>query len=180
MNLNLLPEDELRKRLAGARILLCDVDGVLTDATVTIGPEEEYKKFDIRDGLGMVALRRQGIPVGWISSRPSAVTAKRAAELKIDYCVQQKTSKVAEAERILNITGLKWSNLCYIGDDIVDLGVMRRAGLAIAVPDAVPEMKAAAHYITAAPGGRGAVREVAELLLKAQGKWQAVLDSYET
>ncbi len=156
-------------------MLLCDVDGVLTDASVFIGGEREMKQFNIRDGLGLVALRRQGLKVGWISSRPSPATARRARELKIDFLRQEKGSKVSVVERLLAETGFHWDEVCYVGDDIVDLGVLKRAGVSVAVADGTTEAQAAADYITRATGGRGAVREVVELILKAQNKWQRVV-----
>ena len=168
----------LTARLAKVKILLCDVDGVLTDASVFIGAEQEIKRFNILDGLGLVLLRRAGIKTGWISSRPSAATKLRADELKIDFLVQQKEGKVAGVEDILSHSGFKWAEVCYIGDDIVDLGVMKRAGLAIAVPNGVAETKALAHHVTQAAGGHGAVREVAELILKAQNKWTRLVADY--
>jgi len=161
--------------LKGIRLFLCDVDGVLTDASVFIGGAEEIKRFNIQDGLGLVALRRQGVKVGWISSRLSPATARRARELKIDFLQQEKGSKVRAVERLLAQTGFGWDEVCYVGDDIVDLGVMQRAGVAVAVANGVAEAHAAADYITRACGGHGAVREVAELILKAQGKWARVV-----
>ena len=157
------------------RLLLCDVDGVLTDASLFIGGEREVKKFNVRDGLGLVALRRQGLKVGWISSRPSPATARRARELKIDFLRQEKGSKVRAVERLLAQTGLRWDEVCYVGDDVVDLGVLKRAGVAVAVADSVVEARAVADYITRARGGDGAVREVVELILKAQGRWAHVV-----
>ncbi len=169
----------LKTRLAKVRLLLCDVDGVLTDATVLVdGRGGEAKAFNIRDGLGLVLLRRAGIQVGWISSRPSAATQRRARELKLDFLVQQRGGKVAAVERILARTGLKWENLCYAGDDLVDLGGLRRAGVAVAVADAAPEVRAAAHRVTRARGGQGAVREIAEWILKAQMKWDDIVKDY--
>jgi len=169
-------------RLAAAlkriRLLLCDVDGVLTDATVFVGGERELKGFNIRDGLGLVALRRQGLKVGWISSRPSVATARRARELKIDFLRQQKGSKVRAVERLLAQTGYQWDEVCYVGDDVVDLGVLQRAGVAVAVADGAVEAQAAAHYVTRSYGGGGAVREVVELILKAQNKWGRVVAEY--
>jgi 3-deoxy-D-manno-octulosonate 8-phosphate phosphatase (KDO 8-P phosphatase) len=165
----------LTDRLAGVKLLLCDVDGVLTDGSVFIGGLTELKQFNIPDGLGLIILRRQGIKVGWISNRPSTATSQRAEELKIDFLQQQKGSKVVAVQRILDQTGFDWSEVCFVGDDIVDLGVMRRAGVAVAVANAVAEAKECAHYVTQASGGKGAVRETVELLLKAQNKWQAVI-----
>ena len=109
-------------------LLLCDVDGVLTDASVFIGGRGEVKQFNIRDGLGLVALRREGLKVGWISSRASPATARRARELKIDFLRQEKGSKVGVVESLLAQTGFRWDEVCYVGDDIVDLGVLKRAG----------------------------------------------------
>ena len=157
------------------RLLLCDVDGVLTEASIYIGGAEEGKRFNILDGLGLVAMRNQGLKVGWISSRPSPATARRAQELKIDFLRQEKGSKVMIVEQLLAQAGLAWDEVCYVGDDVVDVGPMRCAGVAVAVANAVPEAQGAADYVTVATGGNGAVREVVELILKAQGKWAAVL-----
>jgi 3-deoxy-D-manno-octulosonate 8-phosphate phosphatase (KDO 8-P phosphatase) len=168
----------LRAALKRIRLLLCDVDGVLTDASVFIGGAEEVKQFNIRDGLGLVNLRRQGLKVGWVSSRPSAATVRRARELKIDFLRQEKGSKVRAVESLLAQTGLRWDEVCYVGDDIVDLGVLKRAGVAVAVADAVAEARAAANYVTRAGGGHGAVREVVELILQAQSKWSRVVAEY--
>lgn len=161
------------------KLLLCDVDGVLTDASVFVGGETEIKQFNIHDGLGLVTLRHEGIKVGWVSSRPSAATERRARELKVDFLHQEKSSKVAVVERLIGQTGFGWKEICYMGDDIVDLGVLKRVGVAIAVPNATAEAKAAADYVTKAAGGHGAVREVVELILKAQGKWEGVVREHE-
>ncbi len=167
--------DALNARLAKVKIFLCDVDGILTDASVFIGQEQETKRFYIRDGLGLVMLRDEGIKTGWVSNRPSIATTKRAEELKIDYLEQHKGSKVSVVENILKRTGFKWEEICYMGDDVVDLGVLRRAGVAATVADATDEARAAAHYVTVAKGGNGGVREVIELILKAQNRWGAVV-----
>ena len=170
----------LTSRLNRVKLFLCDVDGVLTDGSVFIGGAREIKRFNIRDGLGLVFLRRAGFQVGWVSARPSAVTKLRAAELKIDFLVQQndRISKTGAVENLLRRIKLDWDAVCFVGDDVVDLGPLKRAGFAVAVGDARPEVKAAAHFVTGAPGGRGAVREVAEMLLKARGKWDAILAHY--
>jgi 3-deoxy-D-manno-octulosonate 8-phosphate phosphatase (KDO 8-P phosphatase) len=169
---------ELQARLAKIKLFLCDVDGILTDSSIFIGLAEEIKRFHIRDGLGLVMLREQGIKVGWVSRRPSTATTRRAQELKIDFLEQHNSGKVAVVENLLTKTGLGWDEVSYMGDDVVDLGVMRRVGVAATVADAVDEAKAAAHYVTKANGGRGGVREVVELILKAQDRWKDVLTQY--
>jgi 3-deoxy-D-manno-octulosonate 8-phosphate phosphatase (KDO 8-P phosphatase) len=155
------------------------VDGVLTDATVCVDSRGgEAKAFSIRDGLGLVLLRRAGVRVGWVSSRPSPATHRRARELKVDFLIQRKDSKVAAIEGILVQTSLTWDDVCYAGDDLVDLGPLRRAGVAVAVADAVPEVRAAAHAVTQASGGHGAVREIAEWILKTQKQWKDIVADY--
>jgi 3-deoxy-D-manno-octulosonate 8-phosphate phosphatase (KDO 8-P phosphatase) len=170
----------LKKKLARIKLFLCDVDGVLTDGSIFIGGEREFKQFNIRDGLGLVLARRAGLKVGWVSARPSRATKMRADELKIDFLVQQgdATSKTAAIEHLLAQEKLSWEETCFVGDDIIDLGPLQRAGLAVAVGDGVAEVKAAAHFVTRAPGGRGAVREVVELILRAQGKWEPFVKNY--
>ncbi len=168
----------LATRLARVRMFLCDVDGVLTNATVLMGDGREFKQFHIRDGLGLRLLQRSGIKVGWVSNRPSTATQQRAEELKVDFLHQSRGSKVEAVEGILMQTGLDWEDVCYMGDDVVDLGAMKRAGVAIGVPGAVEEVKSSADYVTHAEGGEGAVREVAELILKAQNKWGPLVLEY--
>src|SRR5277367_3378908 len=114
----------LHSRLAKIKLFLCDVDGVLTDGSIFIGGAQEIKRFNIRDGLGLVLARRAGLKVGWVSARPSAATKLRAEELKIDYLVQQgdNTSKTAAVEQLLTREKLTWTETCFVGDDIIDLG----------------------------------------------------------
>lgn len=166
---------DLIQRLQKVRLFLCDVDGILTDATVYMDGEVETKRFHIQDGLGLRLLQREGIKVGWISARPSPATAQRAQDLKVDFLHQSDMSKVVAVEKILAETRLTWADISYMGDDIVDLGVLKRAGLAVAVPHAIAEAQAMAHYVTEAPGGDGAVRELVDMILKAQGKWDALV-----
>ena len=170
----------IRQRAARIKLFLSDVDGVLTDGSIFIGGEREFKRFNIRDGLGLVLARRAGLKVGWVSARPSLATKMRAEELKIDFLVQQgdKVGKTAAIEQLLAQERLNWRAVCFVGDDVIDLGPLTRAGFAVAVGDAVPEAKAAAHFTTIAVGGRGAVREAVELILQAQGKWQPFLKHY--
>jgi 3-deoxy-D-manno-octulosonate 8-phosphate phosphatase (KDO 8-P phosphatase) len=171
---------QLHSRLAKIKLFLCDVDGVLTDGSIFIGGKQEVKRFNIQDGLGLVLLRRAGIKIGWVSSRPSPATTLRARELKITFLVQQKDhiSKTEVIERILKREKLDWSDACYMGDDIVDLGPLEKAGVGIAVANAVSEARATADFVTHAAGGSGAVREVVEMILKAQGKWDAIVAGY--
>lgn len=165
----------LRVKLARVKLFLCDVDGVLTDGSVWVGEKVELKRFNIQDGLGLATLRAQGVRLGWISSRPSPATTRRAAELNVDFLRQEKGSKVKVVQSVLAEAGCTWEEVCYAGDDLVDLGAMERVGVAVAVANAVPEVKAIAHYITANRGGEGAVREICELILKAKRRWETVL-----
>jgi 3-deoxy-D-manno-octulosonate 8-phosphate phosphatase (KDO 8-P phosphatase) len=171
---------ELRTHLRRIKLFLCDVDGVMTDGAVFIGGPRETKRFNIRDGLGLIFLRRAGLRVGWVSARPSPVTEARATELGIDFLIQQgdRIGKTGAVEKLLRRTKLDWNAVCFVGDDVVDLGPLRRAGFAVAVADARPEVKAAAHYVTRAPGGRGAIREMAEMILQAHGKWDSIVAHY--
>ncbi len=172
------PRCRLLARLKRVKLLLTDVDGVMTDGSVFITPDGEFKQFSIQDGLGLVLLRKCGIKVGWISARPSVITTKRAEELRVDFLSQEKGSKVAAAEKILTAAGLNWAEVCFVGDDIVDLCLLKRAGVAIAVANAIDEAKAAAHYVTQARGGHGAVREIVTMILQAQGQWTPLVRSY--
>jgi 3-deoxy-D-manno-octulosonate 8-phosphate phosphatase (KDO 8-P phosphatase) len=166
------------RKLKTVKLFLTDVDGVLTDGTVYMGGGVETKRFNIRDGLGLKFLQRHGIKVGWISRRPSSATQQRADDLQIDFVVQHNGGKIEGVEAILRQTGLNWADVCYVGDDVVDIGVMARVGLAVAVGDGVAEAKAAADYITKAGGGHGAIREIVEMILKAQNKWKLIVSEY--
>ena len=163
------------ERLARVRLFLCDVDGILTDTAVWMGATEEMKRFNIQDGLGLRLLQREKIRVGWISNRPSFATTQRALDLKVDFVRQADGNKITVVEEILREVKLEWSQVCYMGDDIVDLGVLKRAGLAVTVPHAVAEAKKLAHYVTRREGGDGAVREVVNLILKAQNRWETLI-----
>lgn len=160
------------------KILCCDVDGVLTDGTLRLGEGGEFKSFHILDGFGLRVLQGQGIRVAWVSSRPSTATQRRADELQVDFLHQARGSKVAAVETILDRAELRWEDAAFLGDDLVDLGPMKRAGLALAVPNAVAEVRQVAHYVTRLAGGQGAVREVAEMILRAQGRWRRVVEEF--
>ncbi|HWB42164.1 MAG TPA: HAD hydrolase family protein [Gemmatimonadales bacterium] len=172
-------------RASRVRLVALDVDGVLTDNGIWIGPvageRVELKRFDIQDGLGMRLLRTAGIPVIWVSGRHSEATALRAAELRVDELLQVPgPEKLGALSELLSRRGLAWDEIAYLGDDLADLQVMRRAGLPVAVANAVPEIRAVAAGVTTAPGGHGAVREFADALLKARGVWPDMLERYFT
>jgi 3-deoxy-D-manno-octulosonate 8-phosphate phosphatase (KDO 8-P phosphatase) len=160
-----------------------DVDGVLTDNGVFIGPvggtRVELKRFDIQDGLGLILLRTAGLPVVWLSGRSSEATTLRAMELRVEELLQVPgPRKLAAFDELLTRRGIAWEDVAFVGDDLADLPVLRRVGLPIAVANAVTDVKAVARYVTRASGGHGAVREVIELLLRARGEWPDILERY--
>jgi len=157
------------------KIFITDVDGVLTNATVLLNGQTEFKQFNIQDGMGLRILQHMGIPVCWVSNRHSAATTARAKELKVDYLWQKSLPKVAAVESILQKANFKWADACFISDDINDLAVLDRVGLPIAVANARQDVKKMAKYITKANGGHGAVREVCDKIIFAQGKWNEVV-----
>jgi 3-deoxy-D-manno-octulosonate 8-phosphate phosphatase (KDO 8-P phosphatase) len=161
--------------LAKTHILLTDVDGVMTDGSVFMGEAGEFKQWSIQDGLGLLLLRQCGFKVGWISARPSPATVARAKDLKLDFLLQPRDGKVRAAEELLRKNRLTWSEVCYVGDDVLDLGLLKRAGVAIVPSNGVAEARALAHYITPSRGGHGAVREVSEMILKAHGMWDELI-----
>jgi 3-deoxy-D-manno-octulosonate 8-phosphate phosphatase (KDO 8-P phosphatase) len=173
----MLPLDQIISRARKIRLLVIDCDGVLTDGSIyltAIGDQvyEATKAFHIHDGHGLRLANKAGLKLGVISGRQSAALAARAAELQIAHLYQGVADKLEVYERIKALEGLRDEEIAYIGDDLPDLAVLSRAGLAIAVLDAVDEICECAHFITNKPGGRGAVRETIELILKAKGKWR--------
>jgi 3-deoxy-D-manno-octulosonate 8-phosphate phosphatase (KDO 8-P phosphatase) len=173
-----LGKASLVRRLRKVKLFLCDVDGVLTDSDVWVGRGIELKRFNIVDGLGLKFLQGNGIPVGWVSRRFSPATTERGRELKVDFLFQIKGSKVETVEEILRKTGRAWDEICFVGDDLLDLGVLKRVGFAAAPSNAIIEVKKVAHYVTRAAGGHGAVREVVEMILKAQKKWKPMVERH--
>jgi 3-deoxy-D-manno-octulosonate 8-phosphate phosphatase (KDO 8-P phosphatase) len=169
-------EQGLRERLGKVRLLLLDVDGVLTDGGVTWTNQGiEQKTFSIRDGLGIRLWHQAGGTTGIVTGRSSHVVQLRAEELGIAIVRQGVDDKLQAAEAILAECGMAWDQAAFIGDDLPDLPVVMRCGVGVAVADACPELVAAATIVTHLPGGRGAVREVIERLLKAGGSWDAIV-----
>ena len=161
------------------KLLLFDVDGVLTDGTILIHADgTESKSFNIRDGAGMVWAQRAGLSVGLLSARTADATAVRAAQLGIKIVSQGGADKLAEYERILADAGLSDPQVGYMGDDLQDLPVLRRAGFSAAPADAAPEVRAAVQWVSPSGGGRGAARECIEHVLRAQGHWQAAIAGF--
>ncbi len=168
-----------KERAKRIRLLLLDVDGVMTDGRLGFDSAgREFKFFHARDGIGIRLLQGAGLKVGILSGRRAKVVDLRARELGINLLRQKIQDKAGALEEILKKEKLRREQICYVGDDLVDLPVLTRVGLAVAVADAAPEVKAAAHFITRKPGGRGAVREVCEILLRAQGKWKARIQKF--
>jgi len=177
----LLSADALAARARTLRLLLFDVDGVLTDGTVSIhGSGSEAKNFFIRDGAAVVWAQRHGLPVGFLSGRPSQATTRRAAELGVSLVVQGDTNKGSAYSHILSTRDLADEHVAYMGDDLLDLPVLARVGLAAAPADAAHEILSRVHWVSRYPGGRGAVRELIELILRARGQWDAFVDSFLT
>jgi 3-deoxy-D-manno-octulosonate 8-phosphate phosphatase (KDO 8-P phosphatase) len=169
----------LAERAAEIELLLLDVDGVLTDGGIvyTAGGDE-IKRFHVRDGSGLKFWHGLGKRSAIVSGRSSQAVSRRAAELGIAPVFQGRSDKFPAFGAVLAQTGLRPEQVCAIGDDLPDLPVLRRCGLAVAVADACPEVRAAADYVTTTPGGHGAVREAVEWLLKIQGRWPEVVAGY--
>jgi 3-deoxy-D-manno-octulosonate 8-phosphate phosphatase (KDO 8-P phosphatase) len=169
----------MKNRLGKIRLLLLDVDGVLTDGRITYDSQgRETKSFDVKDGHGLKLLQRAGLSVGIITGRSSSIVELRARELGIEILYQGAKSKLGPYEEILQQLGLRDEEVAYVGDDLVDLPILQRAGFAVTVADGVEDLKGLVHYVTVRPGGRGAVREVCDLLLKESGCWEEVTRRY--
>lgn len=172
---------KLKKRAAQIQVLLMDVDGTMTNGGVTLlsqpdGSALEIKTFDAHDGQGLTLAQTAGIRTGCITGRESAALLRRAHEMKMEFIYMKQPVKIPAYEEILKKTGVPESAVAFVGDDLPDLPVLRRVGLAVAVGDAVPEVKKAAHFITRAVAGRGAIREAIELILKSKGIWEEMIE----
>lgn len=170
---------DLHQRARAVRLLVLDVDGVLTDGRLYYGGDEiELKAFHIQDGLGLKMLRESGVEVAIITGRTSPAVERRAQNLGVPYVYQGVGDKLAVFEQLLERVGLSASATAGMGDDLPDLPVLRRCGLAVTVPEAPALIRSHAHYVTSLPGGTGAVREVCELLMQAQGTLEGRLQEY--
>ena len=170
---------DITARARRIKLLLMDCDGVLTDGRLWLTSDgDEQKAFHARDGQGISLLHRAGLQTGIITGRTSSAVDRRAQDLKMSYVRQYAKDKIKALEEILAEAGVTTDECAYIGDDVGDIPVMRRVGLAVAVSDAVEDTKQAAQYITALKGGQGAVREVCDLVLKAQGRWDELMERF--
>jgi 3-deoxy-D-manno-octulosonate 8-phosphate phosphatase (KDO 8-P phosphatase) len=166
-------------RLARIRLLITDVDGVMTDGTIVVHADgSETKMFNVRDGSGLKYLRRNGIRLAVLSGRRCPAVDHRARDLGFHHCLTGHKDKLPAYREIVEAEGVDDADVCYLGDDLPDIPPMRHAGVPVAVADAAEETKNYAAFVTRAAGGRGAVREVAEMILKAQGRWDTVMQRY--
>ena len=176
------PQDipaEVRSRATRVIALVLDVDGVLSDGRIVYDEYgDELKFFDVQDGAGLVYWRRAGLRSAVITARKARLIRRRAKEMQVDFVAQKALTKLAAYETFLKRFRLAHEQVCAIGDDMMDLPILRRAGLAVAVPNAVEEVKAVCHYVTSRSGGRGAVREVIDFILKTKGLWEEAVRPY--
>ncbi|MCK4859385.1 MAG: HAD hydrolase family protein [Candidatus Omnitrophica bacterium] len=161
------------------KLLLLDVDGILTDGRIIFSSKDELKFFDVQDGLGVILLRRVGINCAIITAKESEAVSKRAKEMEIEDVFQNSRNKLKIYNKILEKYKFSSEEIAFMGDEIIDLAVLERVGLSIGVPNAIDEVKAKVDYITKKWGGRGAVREVCDLILKTQGKWEKAVNGLQ-
>jgi len=172
-------QSSIERRASRIKLLLMDCDGVLTDGRLWLTDDgDEQKSFNTHDGLGLALLHRAGLKSGIITGRSSRAVARRAQELGVEFVCQGNPDKTAAFEQLLQQAGVEENEVAFVGDDLPDIPLMNRAELAVAVADAVEETRSVAHYVTRAKGGRGAVREVIEIILKSQGRWHDLVEDY--
>jgi 3-deoxy-D-manno-octulosonate 8-phosphate phosphatase (KDO 8-P phosphatase) len=172
---------DLSQRARQVRLALFDVDGVMTDGTLFVsGQGESFKPFNILDGLGLKLLKSSGVATGILTGRSSAAVSTRAGELDIDHLIQGANDKLRAYIDLQQQLGLDDEQICYMGDDLPDLPVLRRCGLALSPPGAVDEVRSEVHFVTRTQGGKGAVREACELIMRAQGSWDAHVEPYRS
>lgn len=167
----------MKENIIQIKIILMDVDGVLTDGRVVLGKNEELKFFDIHDGMGVTIARRSGLKVGIITSRTSKAVEKRGKELKLDYIIQGDENKLKKLNEILQTEKLDYREACYIGDDIIDIPLFRIVGFSATVNDAPDYVKSEVSYVSKKSGGKGAVRDIIEYILKCKGVLNSTIES---
>jgi len=173
-------KEDLKKQAAKIKLLLLDVDGVLTDGRIIYDSRgHDMKFFDVHDGMGVYALKRAGVPTILITAKGSRAIKPRARDMQVEAVFENISPKSAILDKILKKYKVDKEQICFVGDDLVDLCLMKKVGFPVSVFNACSEIKQASAYITLRQGGRGAVREVAELILKAQGKWQEIVKLYD-
>lgn len=178
--LGAIMKEEIKNRIRKIRLLILDVDGVLTDGRIIMNDAgQESKHFDVKDGHGLKLIMRHGLEVMLLTGRSSAVVDCRARDLGIREVFQGVLNKSEFFQQFLEQRAIDPEEVAYVGDDVVDIPILKRVGFSVAVKDAVSEVKEIADYVTEKPGGRGAVREICDLLLKVQGKWKEVARRYE-
>jgi 3-deoxy-D-manno-octulosonate 8-phosphate phosphatase (KDO 8-P phosphatase) len=176
---NILSLDDVQLRARAIKLIIFDVDGILTDGSLYLADDgQEYKAFYSLDGHGMKMLKRSGVELAIITARNSQLMVHRARNLGITHLYQGAEEKLEAFKHLVNELEIEPAHIAYMGDDVVDLPVMRRCGLAITVPAAPETVKQYSHHVTALPGGKGAVREVCELIMRAQGTYDAQLAPY--
>lgn len=169
---------DLENKLKKIKLLILDVDGILTNGEIILDHDgNEIKIFNVQDGFGIVLLRQCGIKCAIITARYSKAVDARAKDLKIDKVYQDAKPKTIAYERLLKLMKLKDEEACFMGDDLTDLSVLKRVGLSVSVPNGVGEVKRLVDYVTSNEGGKGAVREMVELILKAQNKWKNIISA---
>jgi 3-deoxy-D-manno-octulosonate 8-phosphate phosphatase (KDO 8-P phosphatase) len=175
-----MTKENIEAKLKGIKLLILDVDGVMTDGRIIMDSEgREIKNFNVRDGHGIKMLQRYGIKVAILTGRQSKVVEHRAKDLQIEDVYQSAFNKKEVLDKILQKHGLSAKEAAYMGDDIVDIPVLKKVGFSAAVADALDVVKKSVDYVTENPGGRGAVREICEMILQVQGKWPEIASKYE-
>ena len=173
------PNNMIEEKAEKIKLLIMDVDGVLTDGRIIYtNSGDALKFFDVTDGMGLFLFSRAGLKSAILTAKKSKIVSKRAKEMHIDRVYQDAHRKSEVFEKILTDFNVSLDEVCFIGDDVVDIPVLKKVGFAVSVPNAVPEAKSVAHYITKREGGRGAVREVIDIILKIQGKWDEAMKKY--
>ena len=170
----------MKEDLQQIKLIIMDVDGVLTDGRIVLGKNDELKFFDVRDGMGITIAKRSGLKVGIITSRRSEAVEKRARELEMDHIIQGSENKLKSLNEILEIESMGYQNVSYIGDDIVDIPIFRKVGFSATVNDAPDNVKSEVSYVSSKSGGRGAVRDIIEYVLKCKGTLDSTIEDLIT